>query len=318
MLSFDMRLGPGATALPEHVGGALHGFVEGATLAHAPQLLGLLRPGGQNDAARFAVHAPPVGTTLDESLRFGLVLFGAASQAWPLLVNALIEQTAQRFHGRTARIESASMQQPGGEPVPVVESGRLIDPTPQTESPSAWLQRVAAAGDAGLDERSFHVLNFRSPLLLASRYQVRVRLPQLGSLPWPTLGQVLDSVARRMHALEPELARVTGCAPEWRASDTAHLIKPLTPAADPARQVVWAYSSMPRARQGQAGRPDRRTVPVPGILGTLVYRTTADAVERQLLYWGQWLGVGQKTSMGCGAYVLHHFSSATSDREARP
>ena len=304
MLSFELRLGPGANALPEHIGGALHGFVEGATLAHAPQLLALLRPGGQNDAARFAVHAPPVGTTFEESVRFGLVLFGDASQAWPVLVRALIGQSAQRFHGRTTRIERASMQNPGGEPVPVVESGRLIDPTPQTESPSAWLQRVAAAGDAGVDERSFHVLNFRSPLLLASRYQVRVRLPQTGSLPWPTLGQLLDSVARRMCALEPDLARVAGCGPEWRASDAAHLIEPLTPAADPARQVVWAYNSTPRARQDQAVRPGRRTVPVPGVLGTLVYRATADAVERQLLYWGQWLGVGQKTTMGFGSFVL--------------
>ena len=304
MLSFDMRLGPGATALPEHIGGALHGFVEGATLAHAPQLLGLLRPGGQNDAARFAVHAPPVGTALDESLRFGLVLFGDASEAWPVLVRALIEQTAQRFHGRCARIERASIQQPGSEPVPVVESGRHIDPPPQTESQSAWLKRVAAPGDTGVDGSSLHVLSFRSPLLLASRYQVRARLPQLGSLPWPTLGQVLDSVARRMRALEPDLARVTGCGLEWRASETAHLIKPLTPAADPARQVVWAYSSTPRARQDQAAPPGRRTVPVPGILGTLMYRATADAVERQLLYWGQWLGVGQKTTMGFGSFVL--------------
>ena len=106
MLSFELRLGPGANALPEHIGGALHGFVEGATLAHAPQLLGLLRPGGQNDAARFAVHAPPVGTTFEESVRFGLVLFGDASQAWPVLVRAL--RWARSVPGTLASRRSAS------------------------------------------------------------------------------------------------------------------------------------------------------------------------------------------------------------------
>lgn len=310
-LSFDMQLGPGGTALPEHVGGALKGFIESATRAHAPHLLGLLRPGGENHFANFAVHAPPVGATFEEPLRCGLMLFGEATEEWPVLVDALIKQTAKRFNGRVALIEFASMQQPGSEPIPVIRSGQLIDPKPQQpESQWAWLSSVAAVGDSGVGEQMLHVLTFRSPLHVASHDQARVHLPQsnpltkpqwqllregrvvtmkAGSLPWPTLGQLLDSLADRMNALEPELARASGVRPGWRASKTTHLVAPLTPAADPARQIVWLY---------------KPKVPAPGILGTLIYRASGDPVERQLLHWGQWLGIGQRTTMGCGSFVL--------------
>ncbi|MBK6716721.1 MAG: hypothetical protein IPG57_16980 [Burkholderiales bacterium] len=40
---------------------------------------------------------------------------------------------------------------------------------------------------------------------------------------------------------------------------------------------------------------------LPGITGSLIYPASADAarcrLEAALLYWGQWLGLGQKTTL---------------------
>ena len=80
-------------------------------------------------------------------------------------------------------------------------------------------------------------------------------------------------------------------AGRWRATPAQWATEPLTPAADPAREVVAPYAT----------RDHRFTAP--GLIGTLVYPSHAPALEAALLYWGQWLGVGQKTTMGFGSYV---------------
>lgn len=304
MLSFDVRLGPGRGGLPPHLGGVLHGFVEGAALARAPHLLSVFRPGGSNDAARFVIHVPPAGSAIVEDLRFGLILFGDAIQAWAVLVRALVEQTTQRIHGRASRIESAWMQQPGFDPVPVIDGGRLIESVPELVSPGAWLRRAQNLFPAAQGVR-VHALTFRSPLLLASRGAVRERLPETGQLPWPPLGSVLASIARRLHVLEPELAKALDVGAKWRANTSAAKTEPFTPAAEPAKQVVWTYTAAAREHQGQERSSSRRSLPIPGIVGTLLYPASDDPTEHALLNWGQWLGVGQKTTMGCGNYALN-------------
>lgn len=312
MLGLQLELGPGRHPLPEHLGGVLHGVVEAALLAHAPQTLALLRPQGDQALARFALQAPPPQSLPDTleglPITFGITLFGPAAVQWPALVDALLLQASKRIQGRSVSWLQVDLHRPGS-PAPVLAWSRQ----------AGWCEAAAAVGDAGAQAPAhplpggascrLHRIDLHSPLLLASRSAAREQLAVHGQLPWPSLGSVLDSMAQRLITLEPALAAElgligrAGSGVAWSAGPEARSIAPLTPADQPARQVQWTYQASARSRPGS---PPRRLV-LPGITGSLIYPASADAprcrLEAALLYWGQWLGLGQKTTLGCGRFT---------------
>lgn len=275
MLSVQIEVASSGTDWPQHLGGVLHGFVEGAILNHAPQWLGHLRPLGDQGPAGFTIHAPPAQAqgVPDHVLRFGVVLFGLLGEAVDDIAQALEAQCERRLQGRAAH---------------------LIDVQAIEPDISASAFRTASR---------LHRLTLRSPLLLASRGASREGLRTHGQLPWPSLGSVLDSIAQRTRLLEPTLARSIALTSDWRASEVQRATEALTPANAPAQQVAWTYSATPRRSDRSAEPPSRRQLPLPGIVGTLLYPAGGDPLESALLHWGQWIGVGQKTTMGCGSYV---------------
>ncbi|MFZ4538917.1 CRISPR system precrRNA processing endoribonuclease RAMP protein Cas6 [Propionivibrio sp.] len=287
LLSFNIKIEPSRDAFPLHLGGALHGFVERAVLNHAPHLLPVLRPAGDDEYASLAIEPPPYGQPVTNHLRFGVVLFRDATQSWSVITRALIEQAPNGLNNCAIKIDSSSMIQPGSHVQPVVMNGRLIDPVPWPESPAAWLRR-AEVTQPRPEALTTHLqtLEFRSPLLIGSRGSIR----RDHQVPWPTLKTLLDSLAKRMLALEPELANFVGIAHGWRASELFEAVKPLTPADAPASQIQWPYAA-------------HRGIFKPGIVGRLNFHAELGPVELALLHWGQWLGVGQQTTMGCGRYV---------------
>jgi hypothetical protein len=305
-LYFDLELGPGRGPDPMFHGGALHGFFEGAVLHHAPHLLAVLRPQGADGLARFALEVPAHEQPPGDSLQFGAILYGNARDAWRQIARAVLAQCRAGYNGRRVRLAECSMEYPGDPLTPILLDARLLE----LDSP---------LGDAApLDRRDWHTpmptmpprlyaLGFDVPLLLASRKAQRNRLPRDGELPWPSLDRVLESLAHRLRELEPELARTLGLAADWQPSPLACELAPLTFAAAPARQVETTYRSTPRKvdkAETPFGKDARRSFDVPGIVGELVYPATGDPLEFALLYWGQWLRVGQKTTMGYGAYRL--------------
>jgi hypothetical protein len=325
MLAITLQLGPGRHPLPEHLGGVLHGTVEAAALAQAPQLLRALRPSGDQATAHFAIQAPPasrlerVSFDLEDEpadplapqvVRFGVLLFGSAGCCWSDLLQALIRQTQRNIQGRQAEVLEASVWQPGTQAVLVYEEGSWQGSCVASDSTAnaaltACVQTSMAQAPAAL-----HQLQLRSPLLLASRGAAREGLQRYGQLPWPNLGRVLDSVAQRLLSLEPEIAEALGLPPDWRASDLCRELTPFTPANDPARQIEWTYRAAPRPKPGEPPAQARRSLDLPGIVGTLLYLSSSDPFESALLYWGQWLGMGQKTTMGCGQYVWRPLGQA--------
>lgn len=303
LLTFDLFIAPGRKPLPAHLGGVLHGYVEGAVKHHAPHLLPVLRPNGDNRAAHFAILPPPVSPSLDCELRFGVMLFGAASDMWPQFAQALLAQQDRQINRREARIRAAWLQQPGGASHAIVAQGQWLGSEPELAPGYIWPGLAMAGLDHGAVPCVFQ-LTFRSPLLLASRKAQRERLFACGTLPWPTLGSVLDSIAQRLRELEPGLAGSLGISPAWKASAASHDCAALTPAADAARQEMWPYASTPRSAGDNATASAHRKLLIPGIIGTLAYPASGEEHEHALLYWGQWLGVGQKTTMGWGSYAL--------------
>lgn len=313
MLGVAVSVGPGRHALPWHLGGALHGLVEAAVLNQDPGVLAELRPGGDQAPAHFLIQAPPIDLAgpddlalegdrgVARELTFGVVLFGRAEALWPRVLSALLRHAPNRLNGRALDYLHASVCSPGGEVTTVWKKGdQGFSDLP--ESQVGWLERQAAStgrATGAPQAPRLHHLHLRSPLLLASRGATRQGLQRYGQLPWPSLGSVLDSIAQRLVVLEPELAQVLGVGAGWSAGSAARSVMPLTPASDPAAQVVWPYQGSPRG----VHPPRPRSLPKPGIVGQLIYPSGTDPLEAELLHWGQWLGLGQQTTMGCGQYV---------------
>lgn len=286
MLAIDAAIGAGKNKLPEHLGGALHGFVERAVLEHASHLSPVLRPHGDDEFASLAIEPPPFGQAINGMLRFGIVLFRDATQSWSVITRALVEQAASRINNRSTHIHRVLMLQPGSPVQAVVQDGRLIDPAPWPESPAAWIRRTPIKPSYEISSHRVHTLELRSPLLIGSRGIIR----REHRVPWPTLKTLLDSIAKRMLTLEPELGNAIGIAPGWSARSELEGVTPLTPADAPARQIQWHYSP-------------QRGIYKPGIVGTLIFTAELSPTEFALLEWGQWLGLGQQTTMGCGRYI---------------
>lgn len=305
MLTLDLQIGPGHKPLPPHLGGALHGFVESGVKNHAPHLLPVLRPDGPNQAAHFMILPPPLGEILPDSLRFGIMLYGASAWACPVLLRALLEQQSSGLNGRPIRIAQAWSANPFGDAHALLERGKLIDGAEDLPM-VRQVQVYPGPTTRGEGSSTLYRLSFRSPLLLASRKAQRDRRRLADGLPWPSLASILDSIADRIRSLEPELAEALNLPPEWSAPEALRDLEPLTPAGSPARQIAWEYSATPRPAPDKEESPPaaRRTLTLPGIVGDLIYPVTGIEHEQTLLHWGQWLGVGQKTTLGCGHYTL--------------
>lgn len=300
MLSFEMHLAKSRNPLPPHLGGVLHGFVEGGAKNYAAHLLQVLRPNGVNQAAHFMIIVPPVYTPIHDVLRFGIVLYNAAAKAFPVLLRALLEQQAHGIHGRAACIMQAWCLSPTHETFTLVQQGQLLNLPEQ--SPIMHNTHAMRKIHAAENTSALHTLYFQSPLLLASRKAQRDKTRIEAGLPWPSLASMLNSIAERLRLLEPTLAQAIGIDAKWTAPEALHHIQALTPATDPARQIEWAYTATSRHSKKSHAKP--RTLAFRGIVGNLIYQNNHTPHEHALLYWGQWLGVGQKTTMGCGNYVL--------------
>ncbi|MBU0500012.1 MAG: CRISPR system precrRNA processing endoribonuclease RAMP protein Cas6 [Gammaproteobacteria bacterium] len=307
MLTLDLQIGAGRVPLPAHLGGVLHGFVEGGIKNHAPHLLPVLRPQGSNQLAEMMIQPPPFGEPIRDHLRFGIILYGTSAGAWPVILRALLEQQSNGINGRYIQIVQVWSINPLGQAYLLVEQGRLLE---GVEEPPIThnIQSLADSTPAGNGFAAFYRLAFRSPLLLASRKAQRDRERIAHGLPLPGLGSVLDSIAARLRALEPELADALNLPPDWTTPQAMRHIEPLTPAASPVQQIAWEYSATPRSTPDTEEHqpPGRRTLLIPGIVGDLLYHPTGIEHEHTLLHWGQWLGVGQKTTMGCGCYALRN------------
>lgn len=308
-LDIDLALGPGRMPLPRHLGGVLHGLLEAAALHQAPALLARLRPAGLQAPAAFALQAPPIGdddlvrhtdSTEAMMLRFSVLLYGTADSAWPEVLQALHAHRQHRLQGRHFSLTAVSATAPGLPTWRVWHENQLLTHADVLRA-AVRSQALTEAALTSLRHTGLglHRLQLRAPLLLASRGAARAGLQRHGSLPWPTLAQVLDSISQRLRVLEPGLFHHLGLDASWRAGPNACRAEALTPATRAAYQVEWIYRSTSRSDPPGSGP---RSIALPGLLGTLVYLASGDPREAALLEWGQWLGVGQKTTLGCGQY----------------
>jgi hypothetical protein len=111
-----------------------------------------------------------------------------------------------------------------------------------------------------------------------------------------TLVSIVRSVQRRMQHLEPGLAAQCGFqTPEWQAAmKTIWPHRIAQPELTDVASCPWPYVSR--------NTPGHAPVWMPGLQGRLHYQTPLPAMVAQVLDIGQWIGIGQKTSLGMGWY----------------
>jgi hypothetical protein len=316
LVAFEVALlnNGGAKPLPAHLGGALHGFIERALSNFAPQLEPVLRPNGPDEMAFFTLLCPPFEHKVEGHLSFGITLFGQAQQVWQPLMHAILAQCGANLNGQLIKLIKVRLERPGGLPITVFDVSQtdddVLDEADNLNALAVPLWNPVSAG-------TLHALNFRVPLLVASRGAQRGSVREIEALPWPTLGALLDSLAKRIQTLEPALAQTIELVDGWRAPDYTHAAHCMTWAAAPAKQVQWRYASEPKNRAGRK-RVDskQRALTLPGIVGTLMYVCSLSPTETTLLDIGQWLGVGQKTTMGYGSYSLVNVLASDTSSEA--
>ncbi|MFA6203149.1 MAG: CRISPR system precrRNA processing endoribonuclease RAMP protein Cas6 [Gallionella sp.] len=283
------------------MGKVLGGFFEGAIRFHAPQLEGVLRPNGLDGIANFSIIPPAIKAQVANTLQFGIMLHGEATKSWADIAIALHHQQHSRIHGRCSELREIYLQQPANESARyVMKQGKFLSKMPELDSVDQVFQLALSKLSEASEARIFQ-LTFHAPLRIASHAVKGVGQ----QLPWPTLGAVLESIATHLRIKQPDLAEKLGIDENWKPSVVSGQAQALCFAADPARQIECDYpSSTARPQRPDQAHRAQRPKQVRGIIGTLLYTATGDKQEQMLLYWGQWTGVGQKTTAGFGSYTF--------------
>lgn len=285
ILTLDTNLSAGRTALPEHLGGVLHGFVERSILNHAPHLMPILRPADGNIEPHYALMPPHYGARIENRLRFGLKLFSKAEGTWLQFARALMLQRHSGIEGRSVHVLGVHLSTMAGETVQVASDDRwhisAEEEIPHFSSAPSKRFPILADQPSG----ACPVLTFGNPMTLGSRHKQRSE----ELLPWPSLGSILSSIAKRIQALEPELAAALQLPPHWRPPAELTEVLPFISSAAPATRWTWRY---------------KPSIPIPVVTGTLAYPAIDIAFGNELLYLGQWMGVGGRAGLGFGHYVL--------------
>lgn len=290
LLSFDLALDESRSPLPEHLGGLLHCVLDDCLRGAQPAAYQALRHGGAEGIPHYSLLAPPFGQSIERHLRFGITLFAQARPHWLELLISLVARFNQGFAGRRAQVLTVALAQPTQTSCLIYSAGKGFD---GTTAPASAVWPTPDTDLSTIMPLHHYSLHFASPVLVASKTaQMAFRNTQQ-ALPWPTLGNLLRSLAKRACALEPMLAQALKLEADWQPQTAADALTPLTAPTAPAQQVEWAYQSS-----------NHPPLPVPGITGTLIYPCAATVTEHELLHWGQWLAVGGKTAWGHGSYSL--------------
>lgn len=267
------------------LGGVIHGAMENLLRERAPEIAAALGMGSSNRIKPYAILPPPFGwepqnSSGNRELPFGIVLHGDAAAHAEDVAVAINAWPEVRLAGRVDQVRSVeiSVGTPGGSPV-------------HWSPGQAFPSGSGAPTLVGRPARATVTLRFLTPLLLTSSDNNTAAERERP----PGLLRIVRALRRRIESADPSLfAQLAGN--DWVASEEA--IRPLEAQARQWREVTWRYGS--------------RTKPSPvnfrGYLGSLHFRAPASTPIPgpiwALLQWGTWFGLGQRTALGQGMYIL--------------
>jgi len=285
----DSSADPGATHAPQRDGDAwvvqcrllLRGDPRQA-LGDLPYLGGLLH--GLVRACWF--HVLELGTQGQARLPFRVIAPAAKAVPWldeeaglgfQVLLSA---QAAARLDRLLAALQSVGQVSDGAERYAV----RAVQ---LAAHPLHWPQAEQLA--PGTEPIQRVRIDWLTPLNLVSRRQIAAGF---GHAP-PSLHRIVRSLAQRAGLFAPQWASSLGIGSEhWVALDQT--LRSAMRADESVQPLVWRYGS----------RTHAKPVFMQGLLGHQEFMAPLPGPARALLLAGQWLGVGEGASFGCGGYTL--------------
>ncbi|SER16357.1 Uncharacterized conserved protein [Nitrosomonas sp. Nm51] len=274
---------PAITALP-FLGGVLHGFFENLIRAHEPEAAHALGMTQNNLYKYYAVLPPPydpgAGKKTDINLLgCGIMLYGQARQFLPSILPILQYWREIRLDGRCDKIKKHEIHicSPGNPP-------RLWN-----EKQMASIEPVNPGFNYTFTVGDSVVLSFLTPLVLENAKQ---KAKGAANAP-PALLRLTRSLAKRIQALEPELAETL------RIGSTAWI-----EAEEQIRAIAIRQHHLTRVQWHYGSRTKKHPITRSGLTGRIHYDGPIPAPIMALLNWGCWFGAGQGASLGQGMYAI--------------
>jgi len=266
-------------------GGMLHGLVETALTRYSPKLWTDLR-GPDNRSPRYALRVPQDSATHwpgGHAFELGIMLFAPVQHLWGDVLAALTQGPPLHLgHTRSPCVaHDVRIHRPGAPSLSLLQAmshaGQNLAHWQASPLPAQEAQQLR--------------IQLQAPCLISS--EGRRLDPQLALRPY-TLSSIVRSVSRRMQTLEPTLAQAYGVGSStWQAS-----CQSLWPHQVASHSHIsprpWPYASR--------NTPGQHPVTIAAIEGEMHFSGPTPANIVSLLHIGQWMGLGQKTSLGMGWY----------------
>jgi hypothetical protein len=258
---------------------AFHSWLKQALREHAPGVYSSLRPSENGPAlySLFCEHELADGASL-VNVRFALL--GSATACANDLVIFLTTIDTIDLGGATCSFVPQSLEAstPGHEHINLsnIKTGRF-DVMPDDWLRSASVTELPSVAPEGVESIGLQVLS-------------AMRIGQLPASEVPSMAQIVKVLLRKINDCEPQTAMLlqSESAP-WKEQIKA-LRTCLLKSAD-IRESAWIYQSDNQAAHTRSGW-----------IGVVQYEGNLGPQILQLLWLGQWLGIGQNTSGGQGAY----------------
>jgi hypothetical protein len=262
------------------LGDVFNGWLKRWLIDTNPTLFAALRP-PHSERALYVSHIHQIALEPGvDGLAVQITLLGdAASQTNELLGSLLNLEVIELGPPQCLLTPfQFTVAEPGRTPISLFD----IDTGFYEELPQTWL---AIANQTQLPK-------------LANTNQIKLtvltppRLGQLDSDELPSLSQLVKNLAKKLSLAEPTTAHLLGLeTKDWY--DQERELKLCSLIKQTVQPVHWAYQS-----------ENQRMHTRHSWTGTLQYHGTIGAKVVQLLWLGQWLGLGQNASGGQGLYTL--------------
>lgn len=269
----------------DFLGGVIHGAVENLLRLRAPDVATALGMGVTNRIKPYAILPPPFGwrpqqTDGERMLPLGVVLHGDAVRHAEAVAHTLTAWPEVRLAGRTDSVRSVELTI--GHPYGSSARWAPGQPFPSTASLPPLDRFPARTGIS---------IRFLTPLLLTGSEH----RPTTTQERPPGLLRLVRALRRRIESADPALfARLADR--DWISHEET--VRPLAAQTPLWREVTWHYGS----------RTKNAPILFRGYLGTLHFQapdsTPIPAPIRTLLQWGAWFGIGQRTALGQGMYLV--------------
>jgi hypothetical protein len=260
---------------------AFHSWLKQALREHAPGVYSALRPSESGPAlySLFCEHEFAAGASL-VNIRFALLGSATACANDLVIFLTTIDSIDLGAANCSFVPQSLEASTPGHEHINLsnVKTGRY-DVMPSDWLVSASVTELPSVPPEGVESVGLQVLS-------------AMRVGQLPASEVPSMAQIVKVLLRKINDCEPQTAMLLQSeSGPWK--DQIKALRTCALKSADIKESLWMYQSDNQAAHTRSGW-----------VGLVKYEGNIGPQLLQLLWLGQWLGIGQNTSGGQGAYQL--------------